>query len=200
MSKQCSDVLKTKGLTRRRFRLSPHTPARSLSPPMPTPFNSSMEAHPDDEDIQELGSNTLCSISDTEDSVRTIVQNGGVPIIIRNIETFPANIDLLKVSMMLLSNMLLISEGEVAVRDGKGVDAVVSSVMYHPNDDGVRKAAMELVELLSSDELVKQMIDGLKKFIAGEMAGEHPEYYFHFLIGSSSLAATAALFFAFANP
>jgi len=134
-----------------------------------TSIISSMCNHSDDEEVQEYGSSILCGISESEQSVKTIVKNGGVPIFIRNIENFPENVDLLKVSMMLLSNMLLVKEGEVAIREGKGVDAVVSSVMCHPDNDEVRKAAMELVELLSSDELVKQMIDGLKKFIAGTM-------------------------------
>jgi len=127
--------------------------------------------------IQENGTTILCgfcSTADAEKNVSAIVKAKGVTVAIKNISDYPENMELLTNSMTLLTHMLLVKEGEVAVREGGGVDAVVSSVMFHPDNDQVRKAAMELVELLSSDELVQQMIKGLKRFVEGRM--EQSEY------------------------
>jgi hypothetical protein len=131
-----------------------------------------MLANPGNQPLQENGTTVLCGFSNTanaESNVQTIVRCGAVPIAIANVQDYAENIELLKSSMVLLTHMLLVKEGEVAVREGGGIDAIVGSVMMHPDNDEVRKAAMELVELLSSDELVQQMVDGLKKFIDGEM-------------------------------
>ena len=131
-----------------------------------------MMANEDNMVIQENGTITLCSFcvsSEAETNVSAIVKAQGVTVAIKNISDYPENMELLTNSMTLLTHALLVKEGEVAVREGGGVDAVVSSVMFHPDNDQVRKAAMELVELLSSDELVQQMIKGLKKFVEGKM-------------------------------
>ena len=122
--------------------------------------------------VQEHGTAVLCAFTTTlnaDSNIMSIVKEGAVGVVITNINEFPENIDLLIQSMTLLTNMLETKSGEVAVREGGAVDAVVGSVMYHPDNDEVRQAAMYLVEKLSSDELVKQMVEGLKKFINGEL-------------------------------
>jgi hypothetical protein len=122
--------------------------------------------------VQEHGTSVLykfATSSGAKSNVDTMVKEGAVPIVILNINEYPENIDLLKASMTLLEKVLVTKAGEKAIREGGGVDAVVSSVMYHPDNDEVRQAAMKLVELLSSDELVQQMVEGLKKFVNGEL-------------------------------
>ncbi|GMI17199.1 hypothetical protein TrLO_g6315 [Triparma laevis f. longispina] len=122
--------------------------------------------------VQEHGTSVLYKFATSNNAgsnVDTMVKEGAVPVVIQNIEEYPENIDLLKSSMTLLEKTLVTKAGEKAIREGGGVDAVVSAVMYHPDNDDVRQAAMKLVELLSSDELVQQMITGLKKFVNGEL-------------------------------
>ena len=134
---------------------------------------SAMASNPSNPTIQEHGTAILCGFSDTanaESNVAAIVAAGAVPLAIANIADFAENKELLKVSMGLLTHGFLVKEGEVAVRDGGGINAIVGSVMMHQDDDEVRKSAMELVELLSTDELVEQMVDGIKKCTGGEMS------------------------------
>ncbi|GMI22914.1 hypothetical protein TeGR_g9288 [Tetraparma gracilis] len=134
---------------------------------------AAMAASPSNQGVQEAGTSVLVGFSNAagaERNVAAIVEAGAVPIAISNVQDYAENVALLKSSMVLLTHMLLVKEGEVAVREGGGIDAIVGSVMMHPDDDEVRKAAMELVELLSSDALVKQMVEGLKKFVDGEMS------------------------------
>ena len=130
-----------------------------------------MLQNPDVELVQEHGTISLCGFcaaTDTE-NLGAIIDAEAVPIVIKNIVDHPENMDLLKHSMTLLTHMLLVKEGEVAVRNGGGIDAIVSAVMFHSDNDEVRKAAMDVVELLSSDELVQQTIHGLRRFLEGSM-------------------------------
>src|SRR3546814_12279303 len=115
------------------------------------------------------------AMASSASSVQSLLQHGAAELSLNIMARFKNNPDVLKESMFLTSSLLLVPDGARRINAANGFAIVVAAVAANANNLAIREAAMELVELMSSEELIRQRVGAMiniSRFASSGMLAE----------------------------